>query len=143
MGNKFDFMSGDHQVCIDQFVLATHAVAAKNWPDAQAAFRTFRENITKHFHQEEILLFPALSISGGKKDIVQVMKIEHSQIRSLIDVMTTLIACKDGMSYKRLADRLLILMKQHNQQEEQILYPIAERLFNNERDNFHLFMQFS
>jgi iron-sulfur cluster repair protein YtfE (RIC family) len=128
MESIIEFMSTDHQACDDKFALAEQSVHAKNWSEAETAFSSFRASMTRHFHMEEELLFPALLSAGGPNGPVQVMKMEHAQMSSLLDNMAVLVAKKDAAGYGGLAETLLILMQQHNLKEEQILYPIADRL---------------
>lgn len=134
MGPIVEFMSADHQACDDKFSLAEEAAYANNWHEADVAFAAFRKNMSHHFRREEELLFPALLAAGGPAGPVQVMKMEHAQMNSLLEKMAALVASKDAKGYSGLAETLLILMQQHNLKEEQILYPIAERLLASENE---------
>ena len=128
METIIEFMGNDHKACDNQFALAEEAAHGGDWQKAEAAFRPFRQRLTHHFHLEEDLLFPALLAAGGPNGPVQVMKMEHAQMNILLEQMATVIANKNTQGYGGLAETLLILMQQHNLKEEQILYPIAERL---------------
>lgn len=132
-----EFMSAGHQACDNQFALAEQAAYASDWRQAEAEFNAFREHISCHFHREEDLLFPALLTAGGPNGPVNVMKMEHAQMSSLLDKMATLVANKDAKGYSGLSETLLILMQQHNLKEEQILYPIAESLLASDWDALH------
>ena len=123
-----EFMSADHQACDDKFALAEQAACAGDWREAASAFGDFRKSMTRHFHLEEELLFPALLAVGGPNGPVQVMKMEHAQMNSLLENMAVAVGNKDSRGYSGLSETLLILMQQHNLKEEQILYPIAQRL---------------
>jgi len=81
---------------------------------------------------EEEHLFPALPAAGGPGGPVQVMNMEHKQMNSLPDNMAAVLANKNAQGYGGLSETLLILMQQHDLKEEQILYPIADRLLGND-----------
>lgn len=123
-----EFMGKDHKSCDNQFALAEESAHAGNWRETETAFKIFRDHMIHHFHMEEAHLFPALLKAGGPSGPVQVMHMEHAQMNSLLDQMATVIANKNFPGYNGLAETLLILMQQHNLKEEQILYPIAQRL---------------
>lgn len=131
------FMSADHQACDNKFALAERAAYANNWQEAVSAFNEFRENMARHFLREEELLFPALLTAGGPGGPVKVMEMEHAQMNSLLENMAAFVANKDAKGYGGLSETLLILMQQHNLKEEQILYPIAERLLASDWDTLH------
>lgn len=128
MEKLVEFMSTDHKHCDDQFAQAEQLVYAGNWRKAETAFNSFLAAITHHFQIEEDLIFPALLAKGGPPGPVQVMTMEHKQMLSLLDKMSTFLAQKEAENYGGLSETLLILMQQHNMKEEHILYPLAEQL---------------
>ena len=125
------FMTADHNACDDHFVLAEKAAYANNWQEAESAFNTFLTGMKHHFRMEETQLFPALIEAGGPSGPVQMMLMEHEQMNSLLDNMAIAMKQHDAQGYNGLSETLLIVMQQHNLKEEQILYPIAERLLAN------------
>jgi iron-sulfur cluster repair protein YtfE (RIC family) len=137
METIIEFMGNDHKSCDNQFALAEEAVHGGKWQQAEAAFKTFRQHLTHHFHLEEDLLFPALLAAGGPNGPVQVMTMEHAQMNNLLQQMAAVIANKNTQGYGGLAETLLILMQQHNLKEEQILYPIAQRLLAADWEGLH------
>ncbi len=128
MESIIEYMSADHQACDNKFVLAEQAVYSSNWNEAETLFSAFHVCMTHHFRMEEELLFPALLAAGGPQGPVEVMRMEHKQMNDLLDNMAARLTNKDAQGYGGLAETLLILMQQHNLKEEQILYPIADRL---------------
>lgn len=128
MESIIEFMSNDHQACDELFAAAEQAACAGNWQTADSAFNTFHASMMRHFLLEEEHLFPALLAAGGPNGPVQVMNMEHAQMKNLLQNMAVQVASHDQTAYIGLAETLLILMQQHNLKEEQILYPIAQRL---------------
>ncbi|HUX91179.1 MAG TPA: hemerythrin domain-containing protein [Gallionellaceae bacterium] len=136
-----EFMTADHKACDDRFALAEQPAYANNWNGADTAFNAFRAAMTHHFHLEEHILFPALLAAGGPGAPVQMMTMEHAQMNSLLDNMAAALARKEATGYSGLSETLLIVLQQHNLKEEQILYPIAERLLAGSWDTLHSRMQ--
>lgn len=129
-----DFMSTDHKTCDEAFARAEEAALDNNWGLAEADFATFRNGMDRHFRMEEEVLFPALLNANGPVGPVQVMRMEHAQMNDLIEQMAASLAARDSKEYSGLSETLLIVMQQHNLKEEQILYPIADRILEAERE---------
>lgn len=134
MSTLAEYMSADHKDCDETFALAEEAALDCDWNRAEIAYNLFREHMERHFRMEEEVLFPALLDAGGPGGPVQVMRMEHAQMNDLIAQMTTSLADKDSNEYGGLSETLLIVMQQHNLKEEQILYPIMDRVLAAERE---------
>jgi iron-sulfur cluster repair protein YtfE (RIC family) len=127
-------MSSGHKACDDEFAHAEEAALDNNWSEAATAFNLFRNDMARHFRMEEELLFPALLAAGGPASPVQVMQMEHTQMNDLIEQMVAALTAEDANKYGGISETLLIVMQQHNHKEEQILYPIADRILAAERE---------
>lgn len=57
----------------------------------------------------------------------QVMRMEHGQIRALLDDAVDALEQANPDDFLGLADTLLIMMQQHNMKEENILYPMCDQ----------------
>jgi iron-sulfur cluster repair protein YtfE (RIC family) len=134
MNSLEKFMSTDHKACDDAFASAEEAALNSQWSQAETVFNRYRSAMERHFRMEEELLFPALLNGGGPAGPVQVMLMEHAQMNDLIDQLATALAGKNSKAYGGISETLLIVMQQHNLKEEQILYPIADRVLATERD---------
>jgi hemerythrin-like domain-containing protein len=55
------------------------------------------------------------------------MRSEHVEIRETLQGMTDALASRNADVYLGLAETLLMLLRQHNTKEEQILYPMADQ----------------
>ena len=129
-----EYMSAGHHACDESFAIAEQAVLANNWSDAEAAFNKFRNELAVHFRMEENELFPALVSAGGPGGPVQMMRMEHAQMNTLIDQMAATLTYRVAQGYGGLSETLLIVMQQHNLKEEQILYPIADNILATQRE---------
>ncbi len=123
-----DFMSTDHKQCDVAFALAEEASLDGRWEQGKIAFDAFKKEMARHFHREEEMLFPALLQCGGPVGPVQVMRMEHAQMNDLIAQLEDAVNSRNMDEYGGISETLLIVMQQHNLKEEQILYPIADRI---------------
>ncbi len=129
-----EFMSTKHHDCDEAFAVAEQAALANSWSDAETAFNNFRTELAQHFHMEEDELFPALLSAGGPAGPVQMMRMEHAQMNTLVEQMAFTLTHQDAQGYGGLSETLLIVMQQHNLKEEQMLYPIADHFLASQRE---------
>lgn len=92
------------------------------WPRFDAAVR-------RHLAMEEEVIFPALEQAMGRHGFgpVQMMKIEHTQMRALLDRMARAALDTQWQEMMDEGDTLLMLVGQHNAKEEGILYPMLQQ----------------
>lgn len=128
-----EFMAANHRACDYKFADAEAAAQDDNWSEAEACFNGFRDDMMRHFRTEEDLLFPALASAGGPAGPVKVMLMEHAQIKELLEQMEAAVTAHDSEEYAGLSETLLMVMQQHNQKEENILYPIMDQVLSEER----------
>lgn len=122
------FMTDDHRRCDDLFAEAEQAVAKKDFNLARAAFGHFRSAVLAHFDAEEKTLFPTFEAKTGMTmGPTQVMRMEHAQMRSLLDEAGDALVAGEAEDYLGQAETLLIMMQQHNMKEENILYPMCDQ----------------
>jgi iron-sulfur cluster repair protein YtfE (RIC family) len=135
MNSLSQFMTQDHEHCDTLFADAENAVAQANWQLATSSFQAFRNDTLRHFAREEDVLFPAFEtrtgMSGGP---TFVMRSEHAQVRDALNAMEQALETQDSQTYLGLSETLLMLMRQHNLKEEQILYPMMDQALGGEAD---------
>jgi hemerythrin-like domain-containing protein len=123
-----EYLGGDHQRCDELFAVAEQAAAARDAKAADAHAR-FVDAIEHHLRMEEDVLFPAFEeATGSGMGPTAVMRHEHEQMRQLFEQMDETLANKRYDDYLGAAETLLILMQQHNAKEEQMLYPMTDRM---------------
>jgi hemerythrin-like domain-containing protein len=123
------YLSADHNHCDDLFADAENAVASDDWQNGQICFQAFEAATLHHFRREESVLFPAFEASTGMSHgPTEVMRSEHVEMRETLQAMGETIASRNADAYLGLAETLLMLMRQHNMKEEQILYPMADQV---------------
>jgi hemerythrin-like domain-containing protein len=130
-----DYMTDDHQHCDDLFADAENAVGGQDWSTAKARFQDFQQATLTHFAREEEVLFPSFEATTGMAGgPTQVMRAEHAQMRQTLADLGSALARRDAQVYLGLSETLLMLMRQHNMKEEQLLYPLSDRALAAEGD---------
>lgn len=127
-GSIVGYMTFDHKRCDE---LYAEAEAAWNDGDNEKAaelLRAFDLGMKRHLGEEENVLFPmfteATGMVGGP---VQVMTMEHDQMRGVLTQMLEALEAGDLETAFANGDTMVILMQQHNVKEEGILYPMIEQ----------------
>ncbi len=136
MNTILEFLGSDHRVCDDLFASAEAAVAQKNWDSARELFGRFQAATTHHFAMEETVLFPAFETrTGMSAGPTQVMRMEHAQMRDLLQGMQQAVTAADQNQFLGLSETLNMLMQQHNLKEENMLYPMSDRVLGVDSDS--------
>ncbi len=142
MSTILDFLGSDHRACDDLFASAESAAAQKNWDAARTLFDQFQASMAHHLSMEETVLFPAFEArTGNTMGPTQVMRMEHEQMRGLIQDMAGVVAAGDRNAYLGLSETLNMLMQQHNLKEENMLYPMSDQVLSGSRDDLIRAMQ--
>jgi iron-sulfur cluster repair protein YtfE (RIC family) len=127
MGTFSETFSHHHKHCDEVYAQAEEAAAAGDWPRAATGFDAFRTALLAHFGAEEDALFPAFEAKTGMQGgPPAVMRLEHGQMRQLLEDLGRAVAAKDADAFLGGCETLLILMQQHNLKEENILYPLCD-----------------
>ncbi len=124
-----NFMAQDHFHCDGLFRLANESACLGRWPQAVLEMATFSDAIERHLLIEERVLFPAYE-QAFRHAIAPTasMRSEHLRIRAMVQRLSDSVKEKDVISFFKHSDAFLLLMHQHAQQEEGILYPRMERV---------------
>ncbi len=123
-----DYLTADHNHCDDLFAEAENAVANDDWQTATTQFKAFEAATLLHFSREENILFPAFEDrTGMTHGPTAIMRSEHVDMRETLHGLEQALATQDADAYLGLAETMLMLLRQHNMKEEQILYPMADQ----------------
>ena len=129
------FLTSQHRECDEIFALAEESLSAKDWNKTRENFDKFSANMLAHFAREENILFPdfesATGMTGGP---TQMMRVEHTQMRDLLNQMAQAVQKEDKNGFFGVAETLHIMIQQHNMKEEQILYPMCESHLGQQAD---------
>ncbi len=124
-----EYMTTDHRECDNLYAPLEVALNDGDFEKALELFIPFKNAMLKHFAMEEEVLFPKMEeFMGSGEGPIYVMKMEHSQIRSIINQLGEAIEAKNQEKALGLGETFMIMTQQHNMKEEQILYNMAEQL---------------
>lgn len=136
MGTILDYLGSDHRVCDNLFASAEEAVTQKDWDRARREFKHFLAAMLHHLAREERVLFPAFEArTANNMGPTRVMRMEHAQMRRLMQDMARTVADDDHCRYLCLSASLGMLMQQHNLKEEELLFPMFELMLDDARDD--------
>lgn len=129
------FMAAHHKECDELFTQAEKSIADGDWENGLIQWQAFADELEKHFSREEQILFPefeqATGMMGGP---TQMMRMEHEQMRALVNEINKAGTAKDMEQFLGLTETLMVTMQQHNMKEEQILYPMTDQSLANAQD---------
>ncbi len=136
MSTIVDFMGSDHRACDELFASAENAVSQKDWDAARELFGRFNAAMQHHLAMEEEVLFPAFEArTGNAMGPTQVMRMEHVQMRALLQDMAQAVTDTNQNGFLGLSETLNMLMQQHNLKEENMLYPMSDQVLAGERED--------
>jgi hemerythrin-like domain-containing protein len=122
------FFTQDHRSCDELWITVEAAADANDADLLKEAAQKFDQALRHHLSMEEDTLFPAFEkatgMTGGP---TQVMRMEHEQMRNLLEQMEEALTQGNSQELLDLGDTLLMLIAQHNSKEEGMLYPMVER----------------
>ncbi len=100
---------------------------------AKDCFRQFMIGLQRHIVWEEEILFPIFEAQTGMKGAgpTEVMRSEHRQIKDMLEANDRKVQQQDAESDAE-ESGLLEVLGAHNQKEEQILYPMIDRLLGDQ-----------
>ena len=125
-------MASHHKECDEQFARAEQLISENNWDLGVEQWNQFAAELEKHFSREEDILFPEFeSKTGMTGGPTQMMRMEHEQMRALVNEANKAANSKDKDQFLALTETLMVTMQQHNMKEEQILYPMTDQSLPN------------
>ena len=136
MSSILEFLGSDHRACDEVFAAAEAAVGKQQWNSARELFEQFQAAMARHLAMEEDILFPAFETHTGMRGgPTAVMRMEHAQMRDLIQAMGKAVEAGDQDGFLGLSETLNMLMQQHNLKEENMLYPMSDRVLGSVRES--------
>lgn len=121
------FLSSDHRHCDETLTQIENAVSKNDWNDAAKALKQFLGEMSRHLGFEENVLFPAFEKATGMTfGPTMVMRSEHTLMRGIFSEMEEACQEKNEDRLLGLCETLMILIQQHNNKEEQMLYVMCD-----------------
>ncbi len=126
-----DALLGEHGLFYVMFEhLQQVAQDAKTTEQVAAAFGPIAAAILAHAQTEEEQLFPALEAAGLSNGPLSVMRAEHQEIDRLVLGIPSAKSLDEAKAGLR---SLLSLLHEHFAKEENVLFPMSERLLGDAR----------
>ncbi len=127
MNTISSFLTNDHRACDNEFANLENTIASENWEESKTQFDKFSADLLHHFDMEEKVMFPVFEeVTGMTQGPTMVMRMEHSQMRNILDDLKADIEKRDKNHFFGVSESLMMLMQQHNMKEEQMLYAMAD-----------------
>jgi hemerythrin-like domain-containing protein len=128
-----NYMRDEHRLCDEEFAKAEQAVNEGDFKKAFEHFEEFMVDTLKHFDKEEEVLFPAFEAATlSTEGPTYVMKLEHNQVRGLLEQVKDTLDREDRDAFFSAADTLMVLLQQHNMKEEQMLYAMCDQVLSDQ-----------
>jgi len=125
-----DAFLGEHGLLYAQFDYLQQATpAAESLAVVHGHAATLNATLASHAHLEDELLFAALDARMGPVGPVMVMRMEHDQIEALLEQIP---AASDLRQAQGLLQQTLQLARVHFSKEEQVLFPMAQQVLDEE-----------
>jgi iron-sulfur cluster repair protein YtfE (RIC family) len=129
MGALRDYLARDHAHCDALMRRTATCVGRRDWDPAKQAILAFQGAMEGHLLVEESVLFPAFEAAFGQPDSpTRTMRAEHLRIRAVAGRLADSVSECDADAFATHAEVLLLLLHQHAEKEEGVLYPIIERV---------------
>lgn len=123
------YLEADHARCDALFVPARDGVRAGRWQQADHALAAFRHALERHLLIEERIVFPAFENAlHNTLTPTAAMRSEHLRIRGVVQRLADSLRGRDAEAFLAHADTLGVVLYQHSEKEEGVLYPMIERV---------------
>jgi regulator of cell morphogenesis and NO signaling len=109
----------------------------RNFADLISKVSEFKANLEPHSEREEGILFPMMGVYiGTTSGPIAVMEYEHDQAKSKICLfLEKAVSSQSPKEMKILSDLIknaYFILTEHFSKEENVLFPMAERMLSNE-----------
>ena len=127
-----EFFEQDHRDSDARWADVAELLDTEDIEAARPAWQKYLAGMQRHIAMEEEVLFPALEAASSMNEggPTAVMRLEHHQIRALLEDIDETIGSGDCEQALEVGDTLLMLIQTHSAKEEKVLYPMAENLLS-------------
>jgi iron-sulfur cluster repair protein YtfE (RIC family) len=118
-----DYLCWDHDRLDALLDTVRNRVYNAEWAYARRDYDEFARGLQRHIRLEEDILFPVFEQRAGARARTTAMRIEHTRIRGVLGSLRDALGRGDAAGFRGGLSVLLPLLRAHNENEEQILYP--------------------
>ena len=142
MANIKEFMTKDHRHCDDTFAEMEQKANSEGLAAAKELYTKMAEEMEHHFQMEERVIFPAFEEKTGMTEgPTQMMRMEHTQMRSLIKEIGEALDEDNKDRFFGLTETMMIMVQQHNMKEEQMLYTMVQQHLSADEEQIMMMME--
>ena len=129
MDTMSSYLTQDHARCDALFKQVQQCVRGVDWRQARLAMAAFQHALERHLLIEERILFTAFERAIGRATSpTDAMRAEHLRIRAVAQRLSDTVGAGDMGGFVKHAEALLLVLHQHSEKEENMLYPMIERV---------------
>jgi hemerythrin-like domain-containing protein len=138
METIFSMLASDHAVSEVLFSRACSFVRADDFGAARLALTSLAATLEHHLETEETHVFAAVdaALAPGKRSTA-VLRAEHRQILGVLKRMADSVDEGDRYAFIKHAGTLRLVLQLHNEKEEKVFYPMAEKVLRAQRERIH------
>ncbi|QAU34529.1 hemerythrin domain-containing protein [Janthinobacterium sp. 17J80-10] len=126
-----EYLAYDHQRCDDLFLKVEASIAQQDWHQAESDFQAFCQAWLGHIDSEERIVFPAMEkVTFNAGAPLAMLRLEHQRMRGLVARLDDAVRRHDPADFLLHAETLTILAQQHGLKEEEMLYPLLDRILS-------------
>lgn len=129
MHTMFSALASEHAWCDQLFAQACTHARSGDFSLAKRALAALAETMERHLQTEEtgaFAVYDAMLPQGAP--LTDALRAEHGQIRGVLVRLATSLEEDDRLAFLKHAGTLALVLQQHNEKEEEIFYPMLERL---------------
>ena len=130
-----EYLAQEHLRCDRLFAKVESCIAQRDWRNADQHFRLFEDAMGRHIVMEESILFPAFinAVSGASAPIAM-LRTEHQRLKAIFERFEDSLQRQDLRDFALHADSYVLLVRQHSMKEEEMLYPLLDRILADSRE---------
>ena len=124
-----EYLAHDHKRCDALFLKVESGIARRDWVQAERDFEDFRLAWLGHIESEESIVFPALEkVIRNAAVPIAMLRMEHERMRGLVARLEDAVRRRDRGDFILHAETLTILTQQHGLKEDEMMYPLLDRI---------------
>lgn len=118
----------DDHLHVEQLLHEFQRLKSKDFDAARTLFSEIKEELLQHMAHEEETLIPLLKskVKGAAESSATILT-EHNQIRTLVNELASALDKKNEALEMIAENKLLALIKSHEEKEEEIFYPWLDK----------------
>lgn len=125
-----EILQKDHRDALDLIERIVNAAGDEGAESRVKLFDDLKEALTLHTRAEEKIFYPELEDFSETSALIEESYKEHRKVGEILSKMDNLKTEPTGSEWKRLFDELEQSVEHHVQEEENVLFPLAEKLLS-------------